>query len=200
MILGTAWSSALFGDISGKGLGGANLIDFTDAVGLGSQTHAVGKSFTTTDAGTVPGTGAGIGVGITGLVGATISSLVFGLAVVFFGQAGANLIDITDSIGDICAAQMALADLLSTHGPVFVGTGIVDVGSVGVIPAGWGTDIDSQGAILGLVGASWPDLANAIGQGQGTHVIAAGSGSVVITGSPSGAPVPGVGVGAGTMS
>ena len=206
MIDGAAWSSALFGDMSGKGFGGSRLMDFTDAVGPGSQTHVVGKPFTTTDAGLIPGAGPspGTGTGITALVGATISTLVFGLAVGLFGQAGAWLMDLTDSIGDTCEAQMLTALLTSTHSPVFSGAGVVDVGSVGVIPAGWGSDIDAAGSGLGFVGVHWPDLANAIGMGCGQHVIAAGTGNVTISGSFGGStppgPVPGAGVGAGVIS
>ncbi len=201
---GAAWSSALFASLQGKGFTGSRLMDFTDAVGIGSVNHVVGKTFTTTDTGLVPGIGTGTGVGVTGLSSAAISSAVFSLAVGFFGQAGARLQDICDSIGDICVAQMALATLTSNHTPVFSGSGVVDVGSISVVPSGWAGSVNSEGAGNGFIGSQWPNFATAIGQGQASQVIATGTGNVTISGTFTGStppgPVPGSGSGAGVIS
>jgi len=204
MISGPNWSATLQGLLAGKGFVGTRLSDFTDAVGNGGQTHVVGKAFTTTDAGLVPGAGPspGVGVGVTGISGPAISTLIFALATGFFGQSGSKLMDTTDAIGDACVAELALADLNSTHAPVFSGSGVVDVGSIGVIPAGWGSDIDA--AAPSFIGSQWSNFANAMGMGQANHVLAAGTGNVVISGSFGGSsppgPLPGAGVGAGVVS
>lgn len=198
---GSGWSAALYASLSGKGFVGSRLMDFTDAVGIGSVNHVVGKPFATTDTGTVPGNGVGSGTGVTGLSSAAISSAVFSLAVGFFGQAGSRLQDICDSIGDTCVAQMALATLTSTHTPVFAGTGVINVGSIGVVPSGWSGSVNSEGAGNGFIGSQWPNFATAIGQGQASQVLATGTGTVTITGSPtSPTPVPGSGSGSGVIT
>jgi len=197
MISGSSWSTFLFASLQSKGFVGSRLMDFTDAVGNGGQSHVVGKAFTTTDTGTIPGTGSGTGTGITGLIAATISSLIFAASSAIFGQFGSRLMDVTDSVGDAAVAELALALLTSTHSPVFAGSGVVDIGSIPVVAAAWGSAI--QAAAPSFLGGQWPNFAQALGE-QATHVLANGTGSVTITGSPTGAPVPGVGTGSGTIS
>jgi len=198
MISGSNWSSTLQASLAGKGFVGSRLSDFTDAVGNGGFIHVTGKPFATTDTGTIPGNGVGVGAGVTGLIGATISTLIFALATGFFGQSGSKLLDVTDSVGDAAVTELALAQLNSTHTPVFSGAGIVDVGSIAVVPSGWGTAIDA--AAPSFLGSEWTNFADAVGQGQGTHVLAAGTGAVVITGSPTGPTVPGAGTGVGVVT
>lgn len=197
MISGASWSATLLASLSGKGFVGSRLSDFTDAVGNGGQAHVVGKVFTTTDVGTIPGTGVGIGIGIVGMIAATISTLIFAAASGLFGQFGSRLMDVTDSIADACLSEMALATLTSTHAPVFAGTGTVDVGSIPVVAAGWGSAIDA--AAPSFLGTQWPNFAQACGE-QATNVLATGTGSVAISGSPSGPTIPGGGVGVGVIS
>ena len=197
MISGSNWSTTLLASLGGKGFVGTRLSDFTDAVGNGGQSHVVGKPFTTTDVGTVPGTGAGTGTGIVGMVAAAISSLIFAAASASFGQFGTRLMDVTDSIADACLSEMALATLTSTHSPVFAGTGTVDVGSIPVVAAGWGTAIFA--AAPSFLGTQWNNFAQALGE-QATNVLAAGTGTVTIAGSPSGDPSGGAGTGVGVIS
>lgn len=198
MISGSNWSTILQGFLAGKGFNGSRMSDVTDAVGNGGQTHVVGKSFTTVDSGSTPGVGVGTGTGITGLSGAAISTLIIALATGSFGQAGAKLPDFADAVGDACVSELGAALLTSAHTPVFAGSGTVDVGSIPVVPAGWGSDINSAGS--SLVGSEWSNFADAMGQGQANHVLAAGSGSVSISGSATGPVVPGAGTGTGTIS
>lgn len=200
MISGPSWSSTLFASLSGKGFVGTKLMDLTDAVGIGGATHVVGKPFVTIDSGTIPGTGVGVGVGIIALIGSLISTLIFSQAVSLFGQAGAKLMDLTDSVGDACVSELALATLMSMHPVVFSGGGIITPGTILVIGAAWGSAVDAEGAAKGFIGSEWSNLATAIGTGQATHVAALGTGTVVITGSPTGPPVPGAGAGTGVIS
>ena len=196
-LVGANWSNTLFASLSGKGFTGSKLMDFTDAVGIGSVTHVVGKGFTTTDVGLGPGAGAGIGTGVTALTSSVISAAIFNAAASAFGQTGSKLQDVCDSIGDACVSEMANATLTSTHAPVGVGTGVVDVGSVAVDAPGWGSDIESQGSGAGFIGSEWPNFATAIGIGCAQDVLASGTGTVVISG---GGALPAAGVGVGTVS
>lgn len=203
-IVGAAWSADLFGKLSAIGFIGSRLMDFTDAVGNGSQTHIVGKSFTTTDTGSVPGVGTGTGVGIVGIDPMLVSTTIFATALGLFGQFGARLQDCCDALGQNIVDQMALADLASNHTPVFAGAGVVDVGSIPVVDAGWGGDIETEGDGSGFIGSQWPNFALAIGTGFAAGVIAGGTGNVTISGSFGGSvppgPVPGAGTGSGTIS
>lgn len=205
-LVGAAWSTDLYGRLSALGMVGSKLMDFTDAVGKGSANHVIGKPFATVDTGLTIGPGVGSGVGLMGFVAPAIATSIFGLAVVAFGGSGTKLQDVCDAIGQSCVAQMALATLSSTHTPVFLGSGIVTPGSVAVVPAAWGSSIDSEGSGVGFVGTKWPDFASAIGTGQGTHVLASATGTVTITGVWSGLPplppggTPGAGSGTGTIS
>ena len=61
---------------------------------------------------------------------------------------------------------------------------------------GWSTE---EGAAPGFLGTEWPNFATALGE-QATHVLAAATGSVTITGSATGPPVPGVGTGTGVIA
>lgn len=199
MITGTAWDNDLYARFVSIGFKGSYLHKFTGVIGNGSAAEVVGKTFTTTDVGTVPGAGTGAGVGIVGISAATISNTIYSLAVSYFGQAGARLKDTCDQIADSCVAQMALATLSSTHTPVYLGTGTIVVGSITVDPGGWSSLITSQGVSNGFKGSQWPNLAEAVGTGQAMGVLSSGTGIVTITGS-GGPPVGGSGNGFGVMS
>ena len=198
--MGSAWSSDLFGLLSGQGFIGSRLMDFTDAVGNGSETHVVGKPFTTMDVGSVAGSGAGVGTGIVGIDPSLTSTTIFSQALGLFGQSGSRLQDLCDALGQNLVNQMATAQLTSTHSPVFAGVGTVDVGSIGVVGPAWGTAMQTEGDGSGFIGSQWPNLALAIGVGFFTGVSSGGTGTVTISGSPSGTPSGGAGTGAGTLS
>lgn len=199
-IVGAAWGSDLYGRLSSLGFQGSQLQTLTTVVGEGSAQHVIGKPFATVDTGTVPGTGTGIGTGITGLSASSIADEIYSECVNSFGQAGSKLKDFCDAMAASCVAQMALATLTSTHTPVFAGVGTVTAGSIGVVPAGWGSAIASLGVSAGFKGTHWNNWANAIGTGQANGVKNTGTGTVTITGSPSGTPSPGAGAGIGAIS
>lgn len=199
MIVGSAWSTTLLGLLSGIGFVGSRLSDFTDAIGNGAQSHVVGKAFTTTDTGTTPGVGVGTGTGITGMNSAAMATGIFSQAVSFFGQAGSKLQDLCDQVAAANITEMGKALLSSNHTPVFSGAGVVDVGSVGVIGPDWGSQIES--AAPSFEGSQWGNFAQALGVGQANEILASGTGSVTITGSPTSPTTsPGAGTGAGTIS
>lgn len=204
MIVGAAWAADLMGKLSAKGFSGSYLSVLTNVVGNGSALHVIGKPFVTQDVGLIPGVGVGVGVGITGLSASTISDEIFSNCVSTFGQSGPKLKDFCDAMAQSCVAQMALATLTSTHTPVFAGSGTVVNGSIGVVPALWGSSIAGLGTAAGFVGPQWSNWANAIGKGHANGVINTGAGTVTITGSFTGVvppgPLPGAGAGAGTIS
>jgi len=196
-INGALWSSTLLASLTAAGMTGSKLSDFCDAVGNGSATHVVGKDFTTSDIGQTPGDGVGTGTGIIGISASAISAAIYSYAVASFGQAGDKLQDFCDAIGQACVSMMANATLDSTHNPVYLGTGTIDIGSISVVGTDWGSDIELAGA---LSGSKWPDFAQAIGKGQADEILANGTGDISITGSPTGPPVPGSGTGTGLIS
>ena len=108
--------------------------------------------------------------------------------------------EISDCVGIAAVSELGLALLTSTHTPVVIGNGIITPGSIAVIGPAWGAAIDTVGAGKGFVGTQWPNLAQAMGQGQATHVLAVGTGAVVISGTPIGLPVPGSGAGIGVVT
>ena len=196
-LVAPTWSAALFADLAGKGFVGSRLMDFTDAVANGSVIHVVGKSFTTTDVGTVPGAGTGSGTGITSILEAIVASTIFSTSSGSFGSFGSRLQDVADSVATILVAQMLTATLTSVHAPVFAGVGTVDAGSIPVVGPVWGLAI--KDAAPTFLGTEWPNFSNAIGVGCAAG-FAAATGSVTIVGSPSGSPSGGGGVGSGTIS
>lgn len=203
-IVGAAWGSDLMGRLSGIGFNGSKLSILTDVVGNGSALHVIGKPFSTVDVGSIPGIGVGVGVGVSGLSASAISSDIFSNCVSTFGQSGAKLKDFCDAMAASCVAQMALATLTSNHTPVFLGSGTVTVGSIGVVPAGWGSSIAGLGSAAGFVGSQWTNWANAIGKGHANGVKNTGTGTVTIAGSFTGSippgPLPGAGSGSGVIS
>lgn len=198
MISGAAWAADLFAQFSGIGFIGSELNSFTSFVGNGSALHVIGKTFTTMDTGAIPGAGTGAGVGVTGISASNISDNIYSLAVQSFGQAGPKLRDFTDAMGRACVSALALATLISVDTPVFAGVGTIDVGSISVNGAAWGSSIQTQGA--SFQGSQWPNFTTAIGTGMAMEVIAAGTGTLTITGSPFSTPTGGSGTGTGTIS
>lgn len=193
-------SGLLQAAMAGRGYTGPDMPNFADAIGNGTVSSIVGKAFSTTDTGTVPGAGVGTGTGITGLVEATLSAALFSGFVAAFGQAGPDLPDIADDLATALVQELALASLASTHTPVFAGTGTLVVGSIAVVAAAMGAAIEAEGVGAGFLGMNWGDAAGVIGDEYAGAMIAQGTGTVTITGSPSGTPAPGAGTGTGTIS
>jgi hypothetical protein len=194
---GAALGALIDSNLAAAGAIGSNRTVFSNAVGNGIVNHIVGKSFTTTDVGTIPGTGAGIGTGITGLADANMTSL----ALSTMSSTGSNAFNLMDAIMRAVVTHLSSsATLTSTHSPVFAGSGIVDVGSIPVVIAGMQGTILAELNSAGAIGVNRSNLSLAIATGVVTEILSAGTGTVTITGSPSGIPVGGGGVGAGVIS
>ena len=198
-IAGSSFSTRLQANMAAKGFLGSHVVDFCDAIGNGTVSAVTGAPFATVDTGSVPGVGTGAGVGLTGMIAATIATQIQSLAVAA-GMAGSAVPDICDCIANALVDEMGVATLTSTHTPVFAGTGVVTVGSVIVAGSALSSSITAAGLAAGLAGSGWPSFADAIGNGQATGFLTA-TGSVTITGSPTGGPVvPGAGAGVGVIS
>lgn len=195
--LGTGMSSKQFACMSARGFVGPELKRFVDACGLGSQQSVVGKQFTTTDTGTIPGAGVGSGVGVV-VPKPTIAQVAFSKAQAA-GFTGPKLFDTCDCFAEALTQESALATLTSSHTPVFAGVGSIVQGSITVANPEWGGNINSKGQSFGFTGDRWPVFAQSLSEGA-LAGYAVGTGSVTITGSPSGTPGPGGGTGTGTIT
>jgi len=199
--IGQAFSMAMFSEMGSKGMVGARLIDLANACGTGLQMSVVGKTFATTDVGTIPGVGTGIGVGLT-IPAAIVANTAFAAAVAN-GLLGAKTLDICTAFGNALAAEAAKISLASSHNPVFLGTGTLIPGSIPILDIEIANNITMLGLSYGFVGASWPMLPQALAKGAAAG-FAAAIGSVTISGAFTGpvppGPIPGVGVGSGIIS
>jgi len=193
---GPRFSNTLYSNLTGVGFTGAKLHLFTDAVGIGSDSHVSGKSFATADTGTVPGHGTGVGTGLTGIAG--VATQIYALAT-GFGFTGSKLMEICTAIEMALITEMGNASLNSIDFPVYLGVGNIVPGSIAVVSSGWSSSIQSQGAGDGFIGSKWPEFSQAIGGGCYTGFQTA-TGTLAITGSPIGAPSGGSGTGTGTIS
>lgn len=194
--IGASLSTTMVGLLAGKGFVGPDVKKLTDACGLGSQLSIVGKTFSTIDTGTIPGTGVGTGVGL--IIQAPLVTAAYVGQAAGAGFVGPNVMDVGDAFGQALQITAAQATLISMHTTVFVGTGIVVPGSVGTVESEWGSNIFSQGTSLGLLGQDFQKLGNALAAG-GAAAMALAIGTVVIAGAPTGIPVPGAGTGTGNI-
>jgi hypothetical protein len=179
------------------GARGSNLTVFCNAVAAGIVESIVGAEFGTSDVGTVPGFGSGIGTGITGLSASTMESI----ALSFMPTTGSNAANLMNAIMNAVVTHLGeAADLTSDDSPVFMGVGTIVPGGIGVVESEMASNIDSQLAAVGANGSNRTVLADAIAQGVTQNLVAAGTGTLTITGSATGTPGPGTGGGFGSIS
>ena len=184
-------------NLAGFGAIGSNRTIFSNAVAAGIVMSIAGKSFTTTDTGSVSGTGAGSGTGIVGLTSSNMVSTALGVMI----SQGVNASNLMTAIMNAVVSHLSSsATLTSTHTPVFSGSGTVDIGSIPVVITEMKSNIESQLTSVGANGVNKSNLSLAIATGIVTEILAAGTGTVTISGSPSGTPSPGSGSGSGVIS
>lgn len=184
-------------NLEGFGANGENLSAFCTAVGTGIVMSIVGQAFVTLDVGTVPGNGTGTGIGIIGLVSSGMESTALGA----MSSQGSNAANLMNAIMSAVVSHLSsAATLMSIDTPVFLGTGTIVVGSITVVQSVMSANILSQLQSAGAMGSNLSNLCTAIGTGVTTGILSSGSGILVITGSPSGVPIPGTGSGTGTIS
>lgn len=196
-----ALAALIQGNLAGQGAIGSNLTKFCNAIAKGVVESIVGKPFTTTDVGLVLGIGVGTGTGIQSLSASTMKATALSL----MSSRGENADKMMQAIMDAVVSHLSSsASLSSTHAPVFLGSGTVVVGSIAVVAAQMSSNIDSELSAQGANGANKTNLSTAIGTGIANNILSAGTGTVAITGSFTGpippGPIPGAGVGAGTVS
>jgi len=197
---GANMSTTMQGIAAGYGWIGSNLPSFCDAVSNGLINGLLGLPFSTQDTGSTPGVGVGSGVGLTGVITATLSGALLATMTTKLGSAGADLPNLCDAIANAFVAEIGLATLVSNHTPVFLGSGVIVAGSITMLAPVVIAAIQSEGVGYGFLGTSWPGVADAVGT-EVSNSMTLATGTVTITGSPTGSPVvPGVGVGSGTLS
>lgn len=193
----TVLAGLINSNLTSYGANGSNLTPFCTAVGAGIVMSVVGKAFVTSDVGLVTGIGAGVGTGITGLDSGDMVSI----AIAQMVTTGSNAQKLMQAIMNATVTHLGQASLVSIDPIVFVGSGSIVVGSIAVIQSEMASNIDSQLASVGAKGSNRTHLANAIAAGIAQEILAAGTGALVITGSPTiPIPVPGAGPGSGTIS
>lgn len=199
-MVGSSMSAALNAALTGKGMVGSELTKFCTVVGNGCVTAVVGKAFVTTDAGTTPNAGTGTGVGISGVVKAVIVAEMQVQALAEgYEQVTPEFTDVADAIATALISELAKASLSSTHAPVYLGVGTINPGSITVSASTWASAMEAAGVGQGLIGSRWPNFCRVVAKGCVKGMLS-GTGTVTIIGTPPGSPVPGVGVGSGTIS
>lgn len=184
-------------NLQGFGANGSNLTKFCDGVAAGVVMSIVGQSFVTLDVGTVPGNGIGTGIGITALSPSTMESI----ALAAMSSQGSNAANLMNAImTGVVTHLSSAASLSSIDVPVFLGTGTIVVGSITVVASAMSSNIKTQLQSQGAQGSNLTNLCDAIADGIVTNILSSGTGILVITGSPTGVPVPGTGSGTGTIS
>lgn len=204
---GSVLSLAINASLS-AGWHGTQLTPFCNALGMGIVTALKGQlTFTTVDVGLVAGAGpaAGIGAGIKGMVPANIQTTMYNAGQASwsaFQRDGPGVQWMTFCMKVSTAVNLHLKTtsiLTSTHAPVYLGSGTVQSYS-GV------TASQVQAAILAAAPPSWAahrfsELALAVATGLMTEILGhSPTDTVTITGSPSGTPASGAGVGSGIVT
>lgn len=197
----SALAGAIQSNLQAAGANGSNLQIFCNAIAAGIVMSIVGKPFATTDTGSVPGIGAGTGTGISGLSSSAMKSVALATMI----SQGSNASKMMQAIMDGVVSHLSSsAKLVSTHTPVFLGSGAVNVGSILVIAPEMSANIDSQLSAAGAKGVNKTNLSLAIATGICTNILSSGTGTVTITGTFTGSippgPVPGSGSGVGVIS
>ena len=189
--------SLIDSNLSGFGANGSNRTIFSNAVAAGIIMSIVGKVFTTLDSGNISGSGTGIGTGIVSINSTPMTSV----ALAAFPTTGINASYLIQSIMNAVVTHLgSSAVLISSHSPVYSGTGTIIIGSIPVSISEMAGNIDSQLGSAGAAGSNRTVLSNAIASGIVTEILSAATGTVIITGSPSGTPSAGSGSGSGVIS
>lgn len=173
---------------------GINRTIFSNAIATGIVNHIVGAVFITTDIGT--GTnGTGLGNGVTSLSAVNMRNI----AIATMISTGINAQPTMDAIMQAVVNHLSSASILtSTHPQVGFGSGIINVGTIGVTIGGMEAAINAALNVVGANGVNRQNLSLSIATGVVTDILASGTGTVVISGG-SGTGGSG-GTGTGTIS
>lgn len=183
-------------NLVGFGATGSNKTIFCSAVAAGIVMSIVGKTFTTTDVGFVAGPGTGVGASLVGMTSGNMVSV----AIAALPTTGVNANNLMQAIMIAVVVHLQTAQFTSTHGPVYLGTGTIVVGSITVSTSEMAGNIDSQLGLAGAAGSNRTVLSNAIASGIVTEILASATGQVIISGTTMGTPNAGTGTGSGVIS
>jgi hypothetical protein len=186
-------------NLQAMGAIGSNRIIFSNAIALGVVQHISGKPFVTVDVGVIPalGNGNGIGTGIMSLDPATMTQIAISVMI----STGYNAFKLMSAIMNAVVQHLSTSATLTTvNVPVFLGTGTVTVGSIGVDIPNLKEALVTALRAIGANGYNLENLCLAIATGIVTNILSNGTGTVTITGLPNGTPIPGGGVGQGVIT
>jgi hypothetical protein len=181
-----------------QGANGDNKKKFCKAIATGIVKSVKGKTFVTLDVGTIPGIGQGTGIGIMGLMPDQMAKVAMAAGPTMLG---ANALKLMTAIMNATQQHFAMsASLSSTDTPVFLGSGVMVLGSIQVTPDEMSSNIKQALDDAGAKGKNREPLAKAVAAGVSFGLLTMGTGSLVIVGAPTGIPVGGGGPGQGTVS
>lgn len=184
-------------NLASAGAHGINRTKFCDAVARGIVESIVNQTFTTADVGLVPGAGTGMGTGMTSLD----SSMMTSTALATMTRQGINAFKLMNAIMTAVVSHLSSASsLASVDTPVFSGVGTVVIGSWSITKSLMESNIKTELQNVGAHGINTPNLSKAIATGIVTNILADGTGTLTITGSPFTTPSPGTGSGTGIIT
>lgn len=197
-MLGVTFAAKLLTGFSSVGFVGMSTPILAQAIGDGAMLKILGTPFDTIDTGTGTGTGVGTGVGLVGIVGAVVAAQIQTAIISSSGSPPTpDMINMTNAIGDALQQEVALATLITSHSPMYVGVATITPGSIGVTGSDVGDSIKNTGILASFIGSDWPDIAKAIGTGIGDSFALANATITVVGAGP---PPPAPFVGPNTIS
>jgi len=213
-INGSTWSQNLKGKLLKPAgtweepTGDTSLHQMCNAIGSGSASHIIGKTFTTTDIGTAPGIGSGTKTGFSGIIGNSVGSNIkmkFLMRIAPESPGGDELDTFCNAVGQEFQTQMEQASLSTTHTLIFTGSANMVTGSISVIASIWKELIKSMAPVdwrnFAFPQGKWEDLVDSIVEAFEEALLQNASATFVISGTPTSIyPFPSSGTGTGTIS
>jgi len=199
MLSDSVWNSNLLAQFATIAFVGTSVPELTSALSKGFTDHIVGKSFSTTDNGTIGTIGGGNGLGVGLTVSASVISSGILASLQAKGFSGTQLIPMCQAIGNACSITLLTATFTSTH-TLISGTGTVTASSIAVVANAMSQEIQNNTVIL--EGDKFADLCDGVAEGLVNAIKNTGVASVTITPvTPGDIPVsPGTGTGVGAIS
>lgn len=200
MLLPSRMALNIMSKLMEKGFNGTYLFQFASAIGTGSITPFIGKTFTTNDVGLATGFGTGTGTGI--FVNSSVFQSVFILNITneFGVTPTEQMLILANAIGESFELELKEASLHSNHSFIFNGNGVVNISSINISSNEIKNLLIVTGMGLGLNGSAWVSLANSIANAL-EQCFFLGMANVSISGSPNTiVPFPSTGSGTGILT
>ena len=198
MLSESVWNANLLAQFSAISFIGTSVPDLTDALSKGFTNHISGKSFSTTDIGTI-GTGVGSGTGIGLNVSSSVITSSIYSSLLSKGFDGSQLLPMCQAIG--LANNLSLLNcMLTSNHSLINGSGTVIPSSIEVSSSAMSFEIQNNTTIL--TGDKFPDFCDGVAEGFVNSIQTVSTGNVIISPVPITAiPIsPGSGTGTGIIT